>query len=142
MAVDLNDMRVLLTVAGIYVLSGCTQPLLMSLLKAAGIADQKSQLYMLFYYLGPSLVVLPSVLPFLSASPSSSSGEKSKNSPPTTPLPSSLEESPLRQQQQQHQRKNVGNDGENEEEHSWRHVSKTTYAKAVSIATLDLIAQT
>lgn len=141
MAVDLNDMRVLLTVAGIYVLSGCTQPLLMSLLKAAGIADQKSQLYMLFYYLGPSLVVLPSVLPFLSASASSSSGEKSKNSPPTTPLPSSLEESPLRQQHQ-HQSKNVGNDGEKEEEHSWRHVSKTTYAKAVSIATLDLIAQT
>ena len=45
-------------VASIYVLSGVTQPLVMSLIKDAGIADPRAQLYMLFYYLGPASVAL------------------------------------------------------------------------------------
>ena len=45
-------------VASIYVLSGVTQPLVMSLIKDAGIADPRAQLYMFFYYLGPASVVL------------------------------------------------------------------------------------
>mmetsp|Transcript_22347 Transcript_22347/g.32478 ORF Transcript_22347/g.32478 Transcript_22347/m.32478 type:complete len:384 (+) Transcript_22347:99-1250(+) len=44
--------------AGIYVLSGVTQPLLMSLAKDAGLANPKCQLYMLFYYIGPACVIL------------------------------------------------------------------------------------
>jgi drug/metabolite transporter (DMT)-like permease len=46
-----------LAFASFYVLSGVTQPLLMTLAKEAGIADPKCQLYMLFYYLGPASVV-------------------------------------------------------------------------------------
>jgi drug/metabolite transporter (DMT)-like permease len=42
--------------ASLYVLSGVTQPLLMTLIKAAGIADPRAQLYMFFYYLGPAAV--------------------------------------------------------------------------------------
>jgi hypothetical protein len=45
-------------VASIYVLSGVTQPLIMSLIKDAGIADPRAQLYMLFYYFGPASVAL------------------------------------------------------------------------------------
>jgi drug/metabolite transporter (DMT)-like permease len=44
--------------AGLYVLSGCSQPLLMTICKNAGLADSSSQLYMLFYYLGPASVVV------------------------------------------------------------------------------------
>lgn len=43
--------------AVLYVLSGCTQPLLMTLLKDAGVADPTCQLYMFFYYLGPALFI-------------------------------------------------------------------------------------
>eukprot|EP00978_Attheya_sp_CCMP212_P023815 scaffold73723_cov67-Attheya_sp.AAC.6 len=39
-----------------YVASGVVQPLLMTVTKEAGLADPKCQLYMLFYYLGPSSV--------------------------------------------------------------------------------------
>lgn len=42
--------------ASFYVLSGVTQPLLMTLCKDAGLADPNCQLYMLFYYLGPASV--------------------------------------------------------------------------------------
>lgn len=45
-----------LLVASLYVLSGVTQPLLMTLAREAGLADPSCQLYMLFYYLGPSCV--------------------------------------------------------------------------------------
>jgi hypothetical protein len=45
--------------AGFYVLSGSSQPLIVALLKQAGIADPSCQLYMLFYYLFPSVFVLP-----------------------------------------------------------------------------------
>jgi hypothetical protein len=45
--------------AGLYVLSGSSQPLLVALLKQAGIADPSCQLYMLFYYLFPSVFILP-----------------------------------------------------------------------------------
>ena len=44
--------------ASFYVLSGVTQPLLMTLCKDAGLADSNCQLYMLFYYLGPASVGL------------------------------------------------------------------------------------
>lgn len=44
------------TNAVFYVLSGCSQPLLMTLCKEAGLADPKCQLYMLFYYFGPASV--------------------------------------------------------------------------------------
>lgn len=43
-------------IAGCFVLSGVTQPLIMTLAKEAGLANPKAQLYMVFYYLGPSLV--------------------------------------------------------------------------------------
>lgn len=43
--------------ASLYVMSGVTQPLLMTLCKQAGLADPKAQLYMFFYYLGPSLLI-------------------------------------------------------------------------------------
>jgi drug/metabolite transporter (DMT)-like permease len=42
-----------------YVLSGCSQPLLVQWLRDSGLADAKAQLYMWFYYLGPALVILP-----------------------------------------------------------------------------------
>eukprot|EP00934_Nitzschia_sp_Nitz4_P009485 Nitzschia sp. Nitz4//scaffold85_size83877//37533//38609//NITZ4_005227-RA/size83877-processed-gene-0.120-mRNA-1//1//CDS//3329559131//9475//frame0 len=48
-----------LVMAAGYVLSGCCQPLLVQLLRDAGLADAEAQLYMLFYYLGPALVVIP-----------------------------------------------------------------------------------
>lgn len=45
--------------AGFYVLSGCSQPLLVTLLKEAGLADPKCQINMLFYYLVPAIFTLP-----------------------------------------------------------------------------------
>ena len=47
-----------MAVGGIYVLSGIFQPLIMSLIQQAGLADPTTQIYMLFYYLGPSLLLL------------------------------------------------------------------------------------
>ena len=41
----------------IYILSGICQPLLMTVCKQAGLADSSAQLYMLFYYLGPTIVL-------------------------------------------------------------------------------------
>jgi drug/metabolite transporter (DMT)-like permease len=46
-----------LSLAGFYVLSGVTQPLIMALAKDSGLADKTCQLYMLFYYLGPASVI-------------------------------------------------------------------------------------
>lgn len=46
-----------LAFAAFYLLSGVTQPLLMTLSKEGGLADPKCQLYMLFYYLGPASVM-------------------------------------------------------------------------------------
>ena len=48
--------------ATFYVLSGCSQPLLVTLLQEAGLVDPKCQFHMLFYYMLPSLVSLPLVL--------------------------------------------------------------------------------
>lgn len=42
-------------IALIYILSGSTQPLLMTLVDNAGLANPSCQIYMLFYYLGPAL---------------------------------------------------------------------------------------
>ena len=51
-----------LVLASFYVLSGVTQPLIMSLAKDAGLADPKCQLYMLFYYLGPASLIFSLML--------------------------------------------------------------------------------
>ena len=48
--------------AAFYVLSGCSQPLIMALCKNAGLADPSCQLYMLFYSLGPSIIMIPLLL--------------------------------------------------------------------------------
>jgi drug/metabolite transporter (DMT)-like permease len=40
-----------------YVLSGIIQPLLMTVAKEAGLADARAQLYMFFYYAGPSTLL-------------------------------------------------------------------------------------
>mmetsp|Transcript_8098 Transcript_8098/g.19595 ORF Transcript_8098/g.19595 Transcript_8098/m.19595 type:complete len:370 (-) Transcript_8098:35-1144(-) len=45
--------------AAIYVLSGCSQPIIMRLIKDAGLSDPTCQLYMLFFYLGPSFFLIP-----------------------------------------------------------------------------------
>mmetsp|Transcript_16078 Transcript_16078/g.24308 ORF Transcript_16078/g.24308 Transcript_16078/m.24308 type:complete len:331 (-) Transcript_16078:183-1175(-) len=45
-----------LTLATFYILSGVTQPLIMALIKTAGLADPHAQIYMFFYYLGPACV--------------------------------------------------------------------------------------
>lgn len=114
-----NNVNTLATIASVYLLSGVTQPLLMSIMKVAGIADEKCQVYMLFYYFGPSLVVLPSIFPSFSKKSESlsvSNEQKEKNE--------SIEE------------------GQDEEEHSWKHVSMKTYITAATIATSDLFAQT
>lgn len=42
-----------------YVLSGSSQPLLLQLLREAGLANAKAQVYMWFYYFGPALVLIP-----------------------------------------------------------------------------------
>lgn len=49
---------VVLAFAGLYVLSGICQPLLMTICKGAGLADPTAQLYMFFYYLGPAMLVV------------------------------------------------------------------------------------
>ncbi len=45
--------------AAFYILSGCSQPILMTSCRDAGLANSSSQLYMLFYYIGPALVIIP-----------------------------------------------------------------------------------
>lgn len=52
-----SSLALTLTLATFYVLSGVTQPLIMALVKSAGLADPRAQMYMFFYYLGPSCVV-------------------------------------------------------------------------------------
>lgn len=44
--------------AAVYVLSGICQPLLVQVCKDAGLADPSAQLYMLFYYAGPTCLLL------------------------------------------------------------------------------------
>ena len=41
----------------LYVLSGCTQPILMTVLRTAGLADPSCQVYMLWYYLGTASAI-------------------------------------------------------------------------------------
>jgi drug/metabolite transporter (DMT)-like permease len=40
----------------VYIISGATQPLLVTLIKISGLGDHMCQLYMLMYYLGPAMV--------------------------------------------------------------------------------------
>jgi drug/metabolite transporter (DMT)-like permease len=51
--------NVTLANAAFYVVSGCAQPILMTTCRDAGLANSSSQLYMLFYYIGPALVIIP-----------------------------------------------------------------------------------
>jgi drug/metabolite transporter (DMT)-like permease len=51
-----------LSQAAAYVMSGSSQPLLLQLLRDAGLANARAQLYMWFYYLGPALVLVPLLL--------------------------------------------------------------------------------
>lgn len=44
--------------ATFYILSGVCQPMLMTICKDAGLADASAQIYMVFYYLGPALLIL------------------------------------------------------------------------------------
>jgi len=54
-----NMMKSSSSIAAIlYVLSGVSQPLLMTVAKEAGLTDPRCQLYMLFYYFGPASVAL------------------------------------------------------------------------------------
>lgn len=50
-------------VAAVYILSGICQPLLMAACKNAGLADSTAQLYMFFYYAGPSFLLF-AILPY------------------------------------------------------------------------------
>ncbi len=45
-------------IVSLYVLTGCAQPLLMTLLRTAGLTDSSCQIYMLFYYFGPSVAIV------------------------------------------------------------------------------------
>lgn len=45
--------------AAFYVLSGCSQPLILALCKNAGLADSSCQIYMFFYALGPTIGSVP-----------------------------------------------------------------------------------
>lgn len=47
----------------IYILSGATQPLLVTLVKISGLGDHMCQLYMLMYYIGPAMVSFTLCLP-------------------------------------------------------------------------------
>ena len=49
---DAPPFRTTLTLVSLYVLSGVTQPLLMEVVKMAGLADKTCQIYMLAYYFG------------------------------------------------------------------------------------------
>eukprot|EP00534_Pseudo-nitzschia_fraudulenta_P002635 CAMPEP_0201121586 /NCGR_PEP_ID=MMETSP0850-20130426/5440_1 /ASSEMBLY_ACC=CAM_ASM_000622 /TAXON_ID=183588 /ORGANISM="Pseudo-nitzschia fraudulenta, Strain WWA7" /LENGTH=353 /DNA_ID=CAMNT_0047388091 /DNA_START=159 /DNA_END=1220 /DNA_ORIENTATION=+ len=56
-----NDFRLISSTA-FYILSGCIQPLIVSLLKEAGLADPRCQLSMTFYYAMPALFIFPLLL--------------------------------------------------------------------------------
>ena len=61
-----------LMAAAIYVLSGCARPIIMRLIKDAGLADPTCQLYMLFFYFGPSFFLIPVALEGWDSRPSKS----------------------------------------------------------------------
>jgi hypothetical protein len=44
--------------AALYVLSGVSQPIIMTFCRDAGLADPIAQLYMVFYYFGPALLLM------------------------------------------------------------------------------------
>jgi len=50
------DMKLILSLGGIFVLSGVLQPILMAIAENAGIADSTCMIYMLPYYFGPFLL--------------------------------------------------------------------------------------
>ena len=48
--------------AAFYILSGCLQPILMTVCKESGLGHETAQVYMFFYSLGPAVVILPLLL--------------------------------------------------------------------------------
>jgi drug/metabolite transporter (DMT)-like permease len=46
-------------IAAVYIVSGCLQPILLTVCKDSGLGDPLAQVYMFFYSLGPALVVIP-----------------------------------------------------------------------------------
>lgn len=101
-----------IVIATIYVLSGATQPLLMTLVKSAGLGDPTCQIYMLFYYIGPTMVVFSLCCP-------------SKNTTGTTRMTTTPQIS-------------SGNNNSINHDSS---TSKNLILKASSIALIDIIAQ-
>mmetsp|Transcript_26853 Transcript_26853/g.39778 ORF Transcript_26853/g.39778 Transcript_26853/m.39778 type:complete len:419 (+) Transcript_26853:182-1438(+) len=71
----------LLIVAALYVLSGSTQPLLITLVKSAGLGDPHCQVYMLMYYLGPAMVSFTLCLPTPASNSSSTRVTPQQTSP-------------------------------------------------------------
>jgi drug/metabolite transporter (DMT)-like permease len=69
--------------AAFYVLSGCSQPLIMTLCKNAGLADPGCQLYMFFYALGPAMMILPLVVVSTSTTSSTSTSTSTINKWPS-----------------------------------------------------------
>lgn len=45
--------------AGFYILSGCVQPILMTICKNSGLGHPIAQVYMFFYSFGPAIVIVP-----------------------------------------------------------------------------------
>ena len=74
-------------VATIYVLSGATQPLLMTLVKSIGLGDPTCQVYMLFYYIGPTLVIFSLCCSPLSSPLSSSNNDDNNTNNHVIPPP-------------------------------------------------------
>jgi drug/metabolite transporter (DMT)-like permease len=67
--------------AALYVLSGCSQPLIMTLCKNAGLADPGCQLYMFFYALGPAMMMVPWMIMMMTAPSSSSANNNNYKRP-------------------------------------------------------------
>lgn len=108
-AADVSTATVL--AAGLYIISGVSQPLLMTVAGQTGVANPRAQLYMLFYYAGPASVGL------------TLTGRK------TTALVSPSAETLSSAEER---------DGETNEKY-WP--SFQTIARAASIAVLDIVAQ-
>jgi len=116
---EVSSLRTIIA-AAIYVLSGATQPLLMTVVKSVGLGDTSCQLYMLFYYFGPSLVALTLLCP---------------NPADTTITTSSFDES--------NTTSTKDHDATNSTSKSQqRKDSITALCKAAFIATIDIVAQT
>jgi len=115
--------------ATLYVISGSTQPLLMTLVKESGLGDPMCQLYMLFYYLGPALVSFTLCIPSSSSrsvpSVTSSTLSVSSSSSPSSSISPSVQSS------------NNNNNNNNNSVWPKRHI----LIKSAGIASIDIVAQ-